>query len=188
MNRGSVATLARGAHSKHSAGVIPFVLDGRFLNKVSRPLPQGPLPSIPDFTRSIILVVKRDEREKIGNWKIFNATRRRFLRKFTANGYVIQGEKNGKVAPPREILFAEYKDERFLSPGCSWITTAIEFLINTLNAISWFEKNNWFIQRVEINIDTRMLKNIFPYQPIPCESIITFWLERTITNVTNVWK
>lgn len=188
MNRGSVATLARGAHSKHSAGVIPFVLDGRFLNKVSRPLPRGPPLSIPDFTRSIILVVKRDEREKIGNWKIFNATRRRFLRKFTANGYVIQGEKNGKVAPPREILFAEYKDERFLSPGCSWITTAIEFLINTLDAISWFEKNNWFIQRVEINIDTRMLKNIFPYQPIPCESIITFWLERTITNVTNVWK
>lgn len=75
MNRGSVATLARGAHSKHSAGVIPFVLDSRFLNKVSRPLPRGPppLPSIPDFTRSIILVVKRDKREKIGNWKIFNA-------------------------------------------------------------------------------------------------------------------
>lgn len=68
MNRGSVATLARGAHSKHSAGVIPFVLDSRFLNKVSRPLPRGPPPSIPDFTRSIILVVKRDEREKIGKF------------------------------------------------------------------------------------------------------------------------
>ena len=31
-------------HSKHSAGVIPFVLDSRFLNKVSRPLPRGPPP------------------------------------------------------------------------------------------------------------------------------------------------
>lgn len=49
----------------------------------------------------------------------------------------------------REILFAEYKDQRFLSYlGYSWIT--IEFLI-TLNVISWFEKNNRFI---EINIDT----------------------------------
>lgn len=38
------ASRRRRAHSKHSAGVIPFVLDSRFLNKSAPFAPRGPLP------------------------------------------------------------------------------------------------------------------------------------------------
>lgn len=138
------ASRRRRAHSKHSAGVIPFVLDSRFLNKSAPFAPRGPLPlprsgvytSTPDTVPTLIdnSLLSATNGRKLEIGKLMGEGGGReffavfFFWKFTANGYVIQdGEKMIKSRGETIILFC--KNERFLSLDYSWITT-VEFLIN----------------------------------------------------------